>query len=1334
MGVLSLGGHPLGTLKRGQLALVLVWLLISCFSVISLKQVESYVIQSTSLLPTVFGIHFIGAIILALLMYSSHKHLLLHPPALTSSQQFAVAVTGVTKLIITTCTLYGLQRLGLLRTILWMTMDYTYCAIPILAAHWGARSLSNPRKIATCLLIAGLTGLLVTSSSGQGFINQRLSTQLNDSSSSTSPLSIDPIVPESTRRLAEVKEAAAGNDSPLELLRNRAQAGILGAQSLPHQPDVSSQPSHTPVLTSSNQVSVRSGASLVPSTPSSTLSSATSSPSPSPSASASLSSSSSSSDALAQLLMLLCVVLRLGEASFKRELVMDTGSAAQLNLFSTLAASAAACPSLLLQLFSSSTPSVSSSSVPLATELAVATYVPSIVMTCLLGALSLIVFPVYCEGALSDILFAASGGSLALPNDSKKSSGLASPSTSSPSSLILSEASCSAIVAASGSDISSEGLPSIFSSSSFTSSSSNSSSLMVPPNLRPRSLVVAALFISSVSAPILFSLLLTLLLGFASPTALPDSSLLSPSQTSVSVALALTAIVTAFGYALLIGKGDSLTHILEVSPSFPPSSPHPQSTSSSIQNQHHLPSIAATGRIGVSSAGCVLPLLNPTTALKSQLFTTAFLASTSSPHPTYGNRGIHNSSIEDARHVSYGNGILGGASDIVSFPNHEHALNKDRQDRASNSCGATLLRIYRHIRSDRNSTRIFVFLSINFIFMFVELIVGALTNSLGLISDAGHMLFDCTALAIGLYASYVAKLQRNSIYTYGYARVETLSGFVNGVFLLFIGLFVFVEGVQRLFEEPEIRSDSLILVSVLGFCVNMIGLVFFHDHAHGGQGCDHGHSHGSSHSHNHNHSHSHGGSPSHEHGHGEGEHDDHGHSHGDAKVNVGNNHNMEGIFLHVLADALGSVGVIISSILIHFFGWTIADAICSILISLLIVASVVPLLKNSALLLLQHVPDNVNQALGKVLERLPNESSGNASQTTPSSTIVGVRDPVFWVLSDGKLVGSVHVMTSNKADDAALLGTITSTLRRCGLGDVDLTVQCEGLAFARAAGLDETCYSEHEQVTRIPLTSTPLSNNPTQLYPQHQHSYQPQHTHVPPVQHYSHDVSRQEAKTTQYIMNGQQYPSPYTASSQKSQDPSRAFPSFPSSSGVVSMSPMYSHPATSAAPTYKASHSLPPPTPQIANPLSSVSIPTSLLPQSLTQYSAPTFPTPHMPGSTLLQSPSPPSTAVVLPPHPTRVLNGVATSSTTSSSTTSLPPSKPFPDNSLNAPISSSHPSSVYPGITSVEPSSAGTYYNGVQGAGDSHQRQSIRSSDPSSASLSIEPHNSIPFSRTKGA
>lgn len=101
---------------------------------------------------------------------------------------------------------------------------------------------------------------------------------------------------------------------------------------------------------------------------------------------------------------------------------------------------------------------------------------------------------------------------------------------------------------------------------------------------------------------------------------------------------------------------------------------------------------------------------------------------------------------------------------------------------------------------NEDSRKIAAFLSINLFFFFVELIYGFISNSLGLITDSFHMLFDCTALFISLCASYIAKMKADNKFTYGYEKVEVLSGFFNGIFLVFIGFNVFTESIERIYE------------------------------------------------------------------------------------------------------------------------------------------------------------------------------------------------------------------------------------------------------------------------------------------------------------------------------------------------------------------------------------------------------------------------------------------------------------------------------------------------------------------------------------------------------
>jgi zinc transporter 5/7 len=305
--------------------------------------------------------------------------------------------------------------------------------------------------------------------------------------------------------------------------------------------------------------------------------------------------------------------------------------------------------------------------------------------------------------------------------------------------------------------------------------------------------------------------------------------------------------------------------------------------------------------------------------------------------------------------------------------------------------------------------------------------------------------FDCTALGIGLYASFVSKLKPNQLYTYGYGRYEILSGYVNAVFLLFIGYFILVESIERLFRPPEITSDSLVLVSFLGLCVNIVGLIFFHDHAH------HGHSHAG---------------PGGGHGHAPASgapanssaHEDHGHSHGgsacgghdhgaapvaNAAADAQRNSNMVAIYLHVLADTLGSVGVIISSLMVKHWGWTSADAVCSIIISVLIIGSVLPLIRSTLDTLNQRTPIFKEQVIRTALRRMTDELPENGG----IQGIIGYRHVHFWAFSDSETVGTLHVQVAEGADEQSILARLSELWKESGAAVANLTIQIEKESF-----------------------------------------------------------------------------------------------------------------------------------------------------------------------------------------------------------------------------------------------------------------------------------------------
>lgn len=294
----------------------------------------------------------------------------------------------------------------------------------------------------------------------------------------------------------------------------------------------------------------------------------------------------------------------------------------------------------------------------------------------------------------------------------------------------------------------------------------------------------------------------------------------------------------------------------------------------------------------------------------------------------------------------------------------------------------------RLIFSDRNSRNLFLFLILNLSFAFVELAYGIWTNSLGLISDSFHMFFDCTGLLAGLAASVITKWKANDKYSYGYVRAEVIAGFVNGLFLLFIAFFIMSEAVERAIEPPEVKHERLFVVSFLGFLVNLVGIYAFqHGHSHGGGG---GGSHGHSHSHGH-------------------AHNSHGHAH-DEHIEIdfmsdGNSQIMKGVFLHILADTLGSVGVIISAILMQMFGWMIADPICSMFIASLIILSVLPLIKDSVVILMQRQPYGLDNILPQCYQKVISLAG-----------VYSVQEPHFWTLCSDVYVGAVKLEVSKSVD------------------------------------------------------------------------------------------------------------------------------------------------------------------------------------------------------------------------------------------------------------------------------------------------------------------------------
>ncbi|KAK0636585.1 cation efflux family-domain-containing protein [Bombardia bombarda] len=356
------------------------------------------------------------------------------------------------------------------------------------------------------------------------------------------------------------------------------------------------------------------------------------------------------------------------------------------------------------------------------------------------------------------------------------------------------------------------------------------------------------------------------------------------------------------------------------------------------------------------------------------------------------------------------------------------------------------------VMTEKDSRRIFYFMSLNLSFMFVQAFYGYVTDSLGLLSDSIHMFFDCVALAVGLLAAVASKWPPSERFPYGFGKIETLSGFGNGVFLILISVEIMFEAVERVIEGRETqRLGELFMVSTMGLLVNLVGMMAFGHHHHGGH--DHGHSHGHSHDghshgpakeHNHDHCDSHNHDHDHDHNHDHDHPHDHDHhiekKHDHSHAHSHDNENMHGIYLHVLADTLGSAAVIVSTVLTHFWPWSGWDPLASFLIAVLILLSSLPLVKSSARRLLLTIPAEIEYNLRETLSGI----SGLRG-------VAGYAVPKFWIddrnagedAPPNKLLGVMHVVAVRGADMEDVRDRVRNYLLGYGI-DVTLQVEREG--------------------------------------------------------------------------------------------------------------------------------------------------------------------------------------------------------------------------------------------------------------------------------------------------
>jgi cobalt-zinc-cadmium efflux system protein len=256
--------------------------------------------------------------------------------------------------------------------------------------------------------------------------------------------------------------------------------------------------------------------------------------------------------------------------------------------------------------------------------------------------------------------------------------------------------------------------------------------------------------------------------------------------------------------------------------------------------------------------------------------------------------------------------------------------------------------------SGRHVRRLVVSLCVLAAFLVLEVVVGLATGSLALLSDAGHMFTDVLGVGMALAAITAARsARRTDRRTFGLYRAEVLAALANAVLLFAVAGWVLAESVQRFADPPEVPGLPLMLTAAAGLAANLVVFAMLRD---------------------------------------------------GARESL----NVRGAYLEVLADTLGSVGVLLAGAVTLLFGWRYADPLVAIAIGLFVLPRTWSLGRQAVRILVQAAPAHVDVAAVR-------------SELAALEGVQDVHDVHVWTLTSGMEVGSAHLTVSATCDPAVVL-------------------------------------------------------------------------------------------------------------------------------------------------------------------------------------------------------------------------------------------------------------------------------------------------------------------------
>ncbi|CAH8282438.1 unnamed protein product [Eruca vesicaria subsp. sativa] len=335
-----------------------------------------------------------------------------------------------------------------------------------------------------------------------------------------------------------------------------------------------------------------------------------------------------------------------------------------------------------------------------------------------------------------------------------------------------------------------------------------------------------------------------------------------------------------------------------------------------------------------------------------------------------------------------------------AFTRQEHCVSESRERQESIT---------------RLSSLIFIYL----IVMSVQIVGGYKANSLAVMTDAAHLLSDVAGLCVSLLAIKVSSWEASPRNSFGFKRLEVLAAFLSVQLIWLVSGVIIYEAIQRLLSRSrEVDGEIMFGISAFGFFMNLVMVIWLgHNHSH------HHHHHHNHHNHNHQHSHK--------------EEEDEemdplkgGSEEKPSSSSKEMNINIQGAYLHAMADMIQSLGVMIGGGIIWVKPkWVLVDLICTLVFSSFALAATIPMLKNIFGILMERAPRDVDiEKLERGLRRI--------------NGVKVVHDLHVWEITVGRIVLSCHVLPEPGASSLEIITNVRNFCRKtCGIHHV--TVQVE---------------------------------------------------------------------------------------------------------------------------------------------------------------------------------------------------------------------------------------------------------------------------------------------------